>query len=226
MNRRELLSALGLAPAAAAAAMASETAETTGPAPSPTSRKWAQDSPREQIRRRYFPDVQLLTQEGRTVHLYDDLVKDKIVLINFMYATCTGVCPTVMTNLGRVRKILGDRVGRDIFLLSFTLKPAEDTPEVLADYAKMHGVEPGWTLLTGQPADLELLRRTLGFYDSNPELDKDVTNHIGIVRYGNEPLMRWGACPGMSTPEWIAKSVLWVDWPGGKHGAAAKAAAG
>jgi len=223
MNRRELLTALGAAPAAA---LAAEPTAPASPAPSPTPGRWAQISPREQIRRRYFPDLPLLTQEGRTVRLYDDLVKDKMVLINFMYATCTGVCPTVMANLGRVRKILGDRVGRDIFLLSFTLKPAEDTPEVLADYARMHGIEPGWTLLTGKPADLERLRRTLGFYDSNPELDRDTSNHIGIVRYGNEPLMRWGACPGMSTPEWIAKSVLWVDWPGGKHGAEASPAAG
>lgn len=227
MDRRQLLTALGMVPAAAA--LAAETAAPAGPPASQTSgqtRKWAQVSPREQIRRRYFPDVALLTQEGRTVRLYEDLVKDKIVLMNFMYATCTGVCPTVMTNLGRVRKLLGERVGRDIFLLSFTLKPAEDTPEILADYAKMHGIEPGWTLLTGKPADLERLRRTLGFYDSNPELDKDTSNHIGIVRYGNEPLMRWGACPGMSTPEWIAKSVLWVDWPGGKRGAASSTASG
>jgi protein SCO1/2 len=228
MDRRQLLTALGMVPAAAA--LATETTAPAGPPASQmsgqTSRKWAQISPREQIRRRYFPDVALLTQEGRTVRLYQDLVKDKIVLINFMYATCTGVCPTVMTNLGRVRKLLGERVGRDIFLLSFTLKPAEDTPEILADYAKMHGVEPGWTLLTGKPADLERLRRTLGFYDSNPELDKDTSNHIGIVRYGNEPLMRWGACPGMSTPEWIAKSVLWVDWPGGKRGEASSTASG
>jgi protein SCO1 len=230
MNRRELLTALGAVPALKAAApFAAETAEATAPADSastPTAKKWAQISPREQIRRRYFPDLPLLTQDGRTVRLYDDLVRDRIVLINFMYATCTGVCPTVMTNLGRVRKLLGDRVGRDIFLLSFTLKPTEDTPEILADYARMHGIGPGWTLLTGKPTDLERLRRTLGFYDSNPELDKDTSNHIGIVRYGNEPLMRWGACPGMSTPEWIAKSVLWVDWPGGKHDAPPSTAAG
>jgi len=228
MNRRQLLTALGMTPAAAAAmaAGAAETAPPAGPAPGPTPRRWAQIPPREQIRRRYFPDLPLLDQTGRTVRLYDDLVKDKIVLINFMYATCTGVCPTVMANLARVRQILGDRVGRDIWMLSFTLKPDEDTPEVLADYAKMHGIEPGWALLTGKPADLERLRRTLGFYDSNPELDKDTSNHIGIVRYGNEPLMRWGACPGQSTPEWIAKSVGWIDWPDGKHGAAASAAAG
>src|SRR6476659_3893311 len=105
MNRRELLTALGLAPAAAAlAAEAPAPGPAAGRTQDPAPRKWARISPREQIRRRYFPDVRLLTQDGRTVRLYEDLVQDKIVLINFMYATCTGVCPTVMTNLGRVRK--------------------------------------------------------------------------------------------------------------------------
>jgi len=207
MNRREILAALGAAPAVSAALRAEE------PAPGPAPRRWAQVAPREQIRRRYFPDVPLLTHDGREVRFYDDLIKDKMVLINFMYATCTGTCPTVMHNLDRVRTILGDRVGRDIFIYSLTLKPREDTVPVLAEYARMHGLKPGWSLLTGKPDDLERLRHTLGFYDSNPELDRDTSNHIGIVRYGNEPLMRWGACPGMSTPEWIAKSVLWLDWP-------------
>jgi protein SCO1/2 len=98
-----------------------------------------------------------------------------------------------------------------------TLKPKEDTVPVLAEYAQKHGLKPGWSLLTGKPEDVDLLRRTLGFYDSNPELDRDTSNHIGIVRYGNEPLMRWGACPGMSEPEWIAKSILWLDWPKGER---------
>ena len=206
MNRRELLTALGAAPVVSAALRAEEEA-------TPAPRHWAQIAPREQIQRRFFPNLPLVTHDGREARFYDDLIKDKMVLINFMYATCTGVCPTVMTNLGRVRKILGDRVGRDIFIYSLTLKPQEDTVPVLADYARMHGLEPGWSLLTGKPEDVERLRHTLGFYDSNPELDRDTTNHVGIVRYGNEPLMRWGACPGMSTPQWIAKSVLWVDWP-------------
>lgn len=210
MNRRELLTMLGAAPLATAAVMAEE----PSPSASPTGpRKWAEISPREKIRQRYFPNFQLQTHEGREVRFYDDLVKDKLVLFNFMYATCTGICPTVMLNLERVRRILGDRVGRDIFLYSLTLKPKEDTVPVLAEYAKKHNLKPGWSLLTGKPDDIETLRHTLGFYDSNPELDRDTSNHIGIVRYGNEPLMRWGACPGMSEPEWIAKSILWVDWP-------------
>jgi protein SCO1/2 len=197
MNRRELLTGLA-------------------PAPPPTERKWAEIPPRESIRKRYFPNVPLLTHQGKRVLFYDDLVKDKMVVLNFMYATCTGVCPGVMWNLSRVRKLLGDRVGRDIFLYSFTLKPEEDTPEALADYARKHGVQPGWSLLTGKPDDVELLRHTLGFYDSNPELDRDKSNHSGNIRYGNEPLMRWAACPGMSDPEWIVKSILWLDWPQGE----------
>src|SRR4051794_18717689 len=212
MNRRELLAALGTAPVATAALRAEE-----APPQNPAQRRWAEIPPRESIRKRYFPNLPLLTHEGREVRFYDDLVKDKMVLFNFMYATCTGICPTVMLNLSRVRKILGDRVGRDIFMYSLTLKPREDTLPVLAEYALKHGLQPGWSLLTGKPDDIELLRHNLGFYDSNPELDRDTSNHIGIVRYGNEPLMRWGACPGMSTPEWIAKSILWVDWPAGQR---------
>lgn len=212
MNRRELFTILGTAPLAAAALKAEETAPQA-----PAARKWAEISPRETIRRRYFPNLTLLTHEGRTVRFYDDLVKDKLVLFNFMYATCTGICPTVMLNLARVRKILGDRVGRDIFLYSLTLKPQEDTVPVLAEYAGKHGLEAGWSLLTGKPEDLEVLRKNLGFYDSNPQRDKDLANHIGLVRYGNEPLMRWAACPGMSEPAWIAKEILWVDWPPGQR---------
>jgi protein SCO1/2 len=206
---------LGTAPLAAAALRAAEEAPQAAPAGVP--RKWAEVSPREKIRQRYFPNVSLSTHDGREVRFYDDLVKDKIVLFNFMYATCTGICPTVMLNLERVRRVLGDRVGRDIFLYSLTLKPREDTVPVLAEYAEKHGLKPGWSLLTGKPDDINLLRHTLGFYDSNPELDRDTSNHIGIVRYGNEPLMRWGACPGMSEPGWIAKSVLWLDWPKGER---------
>jgi len=203
MNRRELLTFRGRAPLTTGLATPAPIAE----------RKWADIPPRESIRKRYFPDVTLLTHEGRSVRFYDDLVKDKMVVFNFMYATCNGICPTVMLNLSRVRKILGDRVGHDIFLCSFTLKPREDTPEALAEYARKHHIEPGWSLLTGQPDDIERLRHTLGFYDSNPERDRDTSNHIGNIRYGNEPLMRWAACPGMSDPEWIAKSILWLDWP-------------
>ena len=166
----------------------------------------------------------LTDQNGHPFELAS--LRGKVVLFAFGYTHCPNFCPTTLADLAAVRRALPPRDQGRVQILFVSVDPQRDTPEVLADYAKMHGIEPGWTLLTGKPADLERLRRTLGFYDSNPELDKDTSNHIGIVRYGNEPLMRWGACPGMSTPEWIAKSVLWVDWPGGKHDAASSTAAG
>jgi protein SCO1 len=166
---------------------------------------------RERVRKRFLPNVPLLTQDGKKVRFYDDLVKDKIVTINFTYTRCQGVCPGITSNLVAVQRLLGDRVGRDIFMYSITLKPEEDSPRVLWEYAKVHGVRPGWIFLTGNLDDLELLRRKLGFTNPNPELDKDKSQHIGNLRYGNEPLCLWAACPGLAHPEWIAESISWVD---------------
>ena len=174
----------------------------------------AEDDPqtaaRERIRDRYFPNVILRTQDNKKVRFYDDLIKDKIVTINFFYAQCEGVCPLITSNLVRVQKLLGDRVGREIFMNSITLKAEEDTPAMLKDYEHMHRIGPGWNLLTGEPKDVELLRRSLGFINPDPRIDKDSTQHIGNVRYGNEPLMLWAACPGMAHAEWIAESISWV----------------
>ena len=77
----------------------------------------------------------------------------------------------------------------------------------------MHGAKPGWLFLTGDPKDIELLRRKLGFTNPDPKLDADKSQHIGMVRYGNEPLQQWAACPGQANASWIVESVLWVDWP-------------
>jgi protein SCO1/2 len=170
-------------------------------------------SPRDKIRRRYLPNVSLQTQDGKWVRFYDDLIRDKIVTINFFYAKCDGICPTVTANLARVQRLLGERVGRDIFMYSISLKPEQDTPAALKEYADMFQAKPGWTFLTGKPEDIELLRRSLGFTNLDPKLDRDKSQHIGNVRYGNEPLMLWGACPGMASPEFIAKSVSWMIRP-------------
>jgi protein SCO1/2 len=170
-------------------------------------------SSREKIRARYFPNVVLTSHEGKKFRFYDDLIKDKIVMINMMYADCEAVCTGITANLAKVQKALGKRIGRDIFIYSITLKPEKDTPKTLKEYARMHGAKAGWFFLTGNPVDIELLRRKLGFTNPDPKLDADSSQHIGMVRYGNEPLQRWAACPGMADAAWIAESVLFVDWP-------------
>jgi protein SCO1/2 len=205
-SRRNLLKVAALAPFAGGLLVrGTADAEVTPPA-----------SPREKIRKRNFPNVVLRTQDGKKVRFYDDLVKDKVVTINFFYAQCDELCPLVTANLAKVQKALGDRVGRDIFMNSITLKPEHDTPDVLKDYAEMYKAQPGWTFLTGDPADVVLLRRSLGFTYPDPRVDQDVTQHIGNVRYGNEPLMLWSACPGMARAEWIAESVSWMLRPEAK----------
>jgi protein SCO1/2 len=168
---------------------------------------------RERTQARYFPNVELTTHEGKKVRFYDDLIKDKIVVINFMYAQCVGICPGITANLLKVQKILGDRIGRDIFMYSITLKPEEDSPKDLRHYVEMHRVKPGWLFLTGKPGEIDMLRRNLGFSDTNPKLDQDKSNHIGMVRYGNEQRQWWAMCPGQANPEWIVNSILWMDGP-------------
>ena len=201
MTRRTWLTMLGLAPLAAGVAASAEGRKKD-------VRVWQDIPARELIRRRHLPDVALLTHQGKTVRFYEDLVKDKKVVINFLYTRCQGICVPVTANLVRVQKLLGDRVGRDIFFYSITLKPEEDTPEALEKYAALHGVGPGWLFLTGKADDVEFLRRKLGFRYDDPVEDADKSNHTGMLRMGNEPYLRWSACPGMAAPTWIAKDIL------------------
>ena len=204
-SRRSVLALLGAAPFAGALVAQAATPSSSVPVENKSSR--------ERIRERHFPNLLLTTHEGRKVRFYDDLLKDKIVLINFMYVKCEGVCPGITANLAKLQKILGSRLGRDIFMYSFTLKPEEDTPDVLRRYAEAYKVRKGWSFLTGAPADMELLRRKLGFTDPDPNIDAIKSSHIGNVRYGNEPLQLWGSCPGMSKASWIAESIKWVERP-------------
>jgi protein SCO1/2 len=168
---------------------------------------------REITQARYFPNIIVTTHQGKKVRFYDDLIKDKIVVINFMYANCEGICPGVTANLLKVQKMLGDRVGRDIFMYSITLKPEEDSPKDLKHYVQMHRIKPGWLFLTGKPDEIDNLRRRLGFGDTNPSLDADKTNHVGVIRYGNERREWWAMCPGQAHAEWIVKAIHWMDGP-------------
>jgi protein SCO1/2 len=184
--------------------------ENSGLGAASASHSWARIPPREVIRNRYFPNVTLTTHQGKQVRLYDDMIKDRIVLLNFIFASCDRICPRVTQNLVKVQKLLGRRVGHDIFFYSFTLDPVHDSPAVLNDFATVHGIGPGWSLLTGAQDVMEMLRRRLGFTDPDPIQDLNKESHIGNVRYGNEPRMLWGACPGMSHAEFIAESISWV----------------
>jgi protein SCO1/2 len=164
-----------------------------------------------------LPNVVFQSDDGRSMRFYDDLVKGRVVLINFMFTTCRRACPGTTANLKKVRRALGDHVGNDVVMLSISLDPEHDTPEVLHEYARLYGVGPGWYFLSGRREDVERLRRTLGAYDLNPEIDADRTRHAGLVVLGNEPMGRWSAVSGLARPRQIVEAVERVmkapeDW--------------
>ena len=159
----------------------------------------------------YFPNARLLTHEGKEVRFYDDLIRGKVVAINMMYVSCSGRCPTATANLLRVQKMLGERVGRDVFMYSITLQPELDRPQQLKAFVERHGVGPGWLFLTGEADDIEQLRLSLGFYDVNPEVDANLANHSGMVRIGNDVYERWTMAPALAEPEQILSTINHVD---------------
>jgi protein SCO1/2 len=173
-------------------------------------RTWDTTPSREILKARYFPNVVLTSHEGQKVRFYDDLLKDKVVMINMMYTRCRGICPGVTANLLKVQKQLGAKVGREVFMYSISLRPEEDTPAALQAYAKRHRVQPGWSFLTGAPGDIETLRRNLGYSDPDPAVDADSLQHTGVIVYGNEARELWASCPATGDPGWIVESVGFV----------------
>lgn len=161
----------------------------------------------------YFPNVQLVTHEGKTVRFFDDLIKDKVVILYFMYTSCEDTCPLETARLVNVQRILGDRVGKDVFMYSITVDPANDTPEVLKQYAKKFQIGPGWQFLTGEEADITLLRKKLGLLsDADSELDP--TDHDINLVLGNQRTGRWMKRSPFDNPYFLAAQVgSWlVNW--------------
>lgn len=167
----------------------------------------------EERRRQRFVNNPLLTHDGQQVRFYDDLLKDKTVLINFMYVQCKneGFCPMMSFNLSKVQAMLGNRLGKDVFMYSITLDPENDTPEILASYASLFKAKPGgWRFITGTKDNISAVRNSLGFSWANQKQDSIKQEHIGILKYGIEPLERWGTCPALSAPETITAYLEWM----------------
>jgi protein SCO1/2 len=157
----------------------------------------------------YFPNVVLSTHHGRRVRFYDDLIKGKVVAVSFMFTSCSIFCPRATDNLLKVQARLGSRLGRDVFMLSITVDPEKDTPEVLKQYVAAHQVKPGWEFLTGERRDIDLIRRRLGVFDNDP----DKSQHTGLLTYGNETTRRWSAMPVIAEPGVITRALLTLSVP-------------
>src|SRR5262245_39794892 len=133
----------------------------------------------------YVPNVPVVTQDGKTLNFYDDLIKDKIVVLSFIYTSCKDICPLATARLGEAQERLGDRVGRDIFFYSISIEPERDTPERLKQYADAFHAGSGWLFLTGLPEDIKTIRYKFG--DRRPEL----VDHRNDVVLGNGRTGEW-----------------------------------
>ena len=137
----------------------------------------------------YFPNVALTDQNGRRLRFYDDIIRGKIVSINFIYTSCTDICPLDTAQLRRVQQMLGDRVGRDIHMYSISVDPANDTPATLRRFMRSYDIGPGWTFLTGSREDVDLLQRRLGISPIEP--GARLSEHDTSIVVGNETTGQW-----------------------------------
>lgn len=134
---------------------------------------------------KYFGDVKLIDQDGREVRFYSDLLQGKTVIINAMFTTCTGACPVMSGTMEKIQAHLGDRVGRDVRLLSISVDPDHDTPARMKEYAARFHARPGWYLLTGSKENVEAVLRKLGQWVDEP------SNHQTLFLIGNDRTGLW-----------------------------------
>jgi protein SCO1/2 len=185
----EILDGLAAPPAAAAPA-----------APATAPRPAAPDSPAH----RYFTDVELTDQDGRPQRLYSDLLAGRTVVIDVFFSECTGSCPMVGATLAKLQSALGDRLGRDLYLLSISVDPQTDTPARLKEYAARFNAKPGWYFLTGSQENVDLALHKLGQYVEQRDA------HSNILLVGNERTGLWKKVFGLAKPEEIVTLVSGV----------------
>lgn len=158
----------------------------------------------------YMRNPLLLTQDGEPVRFFDDLLRGKTVLINFMLTTCRDTCPMVSANLARVQDLLGDKVGRSIHMISLSVDPGRDRPAELKQFADNFGAKPGWYFLTGEPPEIDPLLRRLAAYTTSP------LDHSTILILGNVEAGVWTKVFAMAEPTDIARAVLALQAPSTK----------
>ena len=158
-----------------------------------------------------YTNALLRTQDNEEVRFYDDLIRGRQAVVNFMYADCGGSCGIVTQKLKVIYNELKPRMGKDLFFYSLTIKPQDDTPAELKKYAQMNKVDlPGWYFLTGDAFDLETIRFRL-FAMSHPGFDLDDALHGGMLRIINDGRNSWGMAQSFASKENILKRIAWQD---------------
>jgi protein SCO1/2 len=146
-------------------------------------------------------DRTLVDQDGREVNFVSEVIGDKIVVMDFVYTTCTTVCPVLTALFGQVQGQLGERLGEDVVLVSVSVDPTRDTPQRLKAYAAKHKAQPGWIWLTGPKSTMDEVLDGLGAYTPNFE------NHPAMVLVGDGATGEWSRFFGFPNPDRIMEQV-------------------
>lgn len=149
----------------------------------------------------YFTDLELVDQNGEKIRFYSDLLAGKIVVINSFFATCNGSCPVMSGTFRKIQAVLGDRLGRDVHLISISVDPETDTPAQLRKFAKAASAAPGWHFVTGDKKNVEAALHKLGLRTNSKE------THTAVVLIGNEPKGVWKKAFGLAPSEDVVKLV-------------------
>jgi len=150
---------------------------------------------------KYFTDVELVDQDGRTRRLYSDLLAGKIVVVEAFFTSCTTACPVLAERLAALQESLGDRLGREVYLLSISVDPQLDTPDRLKRYAESLGARPGWIFLTGKRQNVDWALYKLGSYLGPKEV------HSNLLVLGNEPAGVWKKVFGLAPAASLIRSL-------------------
>jgi len=148
-----------------------------------------------------FADVALVDQNGKTVRLEKDLVSNKIVVMSFIYTSCTTVCPVVSSIMGKVQKQLGARVGTEVQLVSISIDPQRDDAKRLNDYARTFQNGPGWSWLTGTTQSVNETLKGLGTFSG------DFKNHAPLILVGDGNSRHWTRYYGFTDPAVLSREV-------------------
>ena len=188
---------------AAPAAGLAEEAAPTAPA--------ADAAAAEQKARNYFTDLEVVDQNGKRLRFYSDVLKDRVVLINFIFTNCPDACPLVTHKLNQVRGLMAESIKDEVWFISISVDPERDTPEAMKAFARKQGVdESRWLFLTGPKENLEFIVKRLGQYT------QEIEAHSTLMLAGNDRTRHWTRVMPMVPPNGVAEQLRAIaeDSPG------------
>ncbi len=139
-------------------------------------------------------DLELVTQDGKKVRFESDVIGDRLVAIAFTYTSCSTICPIFGGLFQEVQAQLGERLGRDVVLVTLTLDPVTDVPQRLQREARRYGARPGWFYLTGEKENVDQVLRGLDAYSA------DFTQHAPLALVGDGRTGAWKRFNGIPKP--------------------------